>query len=174
MNYFYTRILVVLIAYISGFINSIQSQCYTPPSYCNNISVTNGPAGYGIGIRNFTCGTINNTTTTPSSYPVYFDYTSTQMDTGFAGSVQNCSVVIGSGNRTIWTLYIDWNNDGVFNTTGTELAYAAPAFVNATATPQNFSFTVPAGQSAGVYRMRLASGNFVAGPPCGLLILMAR
>ena len=101
MNNFYLRILVVLIAFISGFINSIQSQCFNPPSYCNNITVSNGPAGYGIGIRNFTCGTINNTTTTPSAYPVYFDYTSTQIDTGFAGSVQNCSVVIGSGNYIV-------------------------------------------------------------------------
>jgi hypothetical protein len=121
MNYFYTRILVVLLAFISGFINSIQSQCYTPPSYCTNITASN-VSSYGMGIQNVTLNTaaipvqINNTTSPGLGSPIYFDYTS-QTLTAASGAVVNYSIRGGNSNQTKIRLFIDFDNNGTFNTT---------------------------------------------------------
>lgn len=100
-----------------------NSQGYILPNYCNSFSVTNGQR---IGVLGYEilCGTINNTTTTSNATFAFVFWLFQFIDTGYAGSVQNWSIVIGGGNRTRWNIYIDWNNDGVFNTSGIELAYA--------------------------------------------------
>jgi parallel beta-helix repeat protein len=175
MNYFYTRILVVLLAFISGFINSIQSQCYTPPSYCTNITASN-VSSYGMGIQNVTLNTaaipvqINNTTSPGLGSPIYFDYTS-QTLTAASGAVVNYSIRGGNSNQTKIRLFIDFDNNGTFNTTpiataGGELVLDLANMTVANTTVSG-TFTLPT-LSAGSYRIRVASdGQGIIPPPCG-------
>jgi hypothetical protein len=175
MNNSYLRILVVLIAFISGFINSIQSQCYTPPAYCTSISATN-VGSYGMGIQNVTLNTaaipaqINNTTSPGSGSPIYFDYTS-QILTAASGAVVNYSIRGGNSNQTKIRLFIDFDNNGTFNTTpiataGGELVLDLANMTVANTTVSG-TFTLPT-LSAGSYRIRVASdGQGNIPPPCG-------
>jgi hypothetical protein len=175
MNNSYLRILVVLIAFISGLINSIQSQCYTPPAYCTSISATN-VGSYGMGIQNVTLNTaaipaqINNTTSPGSGSPIYFDYTS-QILTAASGAVVNYSIRGGTSNQTKIRLFIDFDNNGTFNTTpiataGGELVLDLANMTVANTTVSG-TFTLPT-LSAGSYRIRVASdGQGNIPPPCG-------
>jgi hypothetical protein len=175
MNYLYSRILVVLVAFTSGFINSIQSQCYNPPTYCTSISATN-VSNYGMGIQNVTLNTaaipvqINNTTSPGSGSPIYFDYTS-QTLTATSGAVVNYSIKGGNSNQTKIRLFIDFDNNGTFNTTPIATAGGELVLDLANMTVANTvvsgTFTLPT-LSAGSYRIRVASdGQGNIPPPCG-------
>jgi hypothetical protein len=133
------------------------AQTYCTPTVAN-------VANYGIGITNVTIGTINNTTTTPGTPPTYFDFTNLSAS-NTAGATQNVSVTLGPSNSTRVAIYIDWNNDGTFNTTfGSEYMWTNTVYNPSTT--QTGSFTVPS-VSPGVYRMRIGSEFGGMGTPPG-------
>lgn len=141
-----------------------NAQCYTGPIYC--IPVTSNTANYGIGIQNVTLGTaINNSTTATGNAPNYFDFTNMAIS-ATAGSVIQFSVKNGNSNSTKAILYIDWNRDGIFDSSSTEMVWAS---TNTTASAVvSDSFTIPAAQAAGLYRIRV-TGDFGGSPsnrPC--------
>lgn len=133
------------------------AQTYCTPTVAN-------VANYGIGITNVTIGTINNTTTTPGTPPTYFDFTNLSAS-NIAGATQNVSVTLGPSNSTRVAIYIDWNNDGTFNTTyGSEYMWTNTVYTASSV--QTGSFTVPT-VSPGVYRMRIGSEFGGMGTPPG-------
>ncbi|MBP9180934.1 MAG: right-handed parallel beta-helix repeat-containing protein, partial [Bacteroidia bacterium] len=125
-------------------------------------------AGYGIGMQNVTIGSINKSSTTPSTSPTYSDYSASSSTTVNPGATLNVSVLLGTGNSTTVKIYVDWNNDGTFNTTfGSEYVWTNGTSTTATLanSTQTGSFTVPS-VSSGTYRMRVSGdlGGNTAGP----------
>ncbi|MBK7958250.1 MAG: hypothetical protein IPK03_09105 [Bacteroidetes bacterium] len=160
--------------------STVFSQCYSGgPSYCTNITASN-VASYGMGMQNVTLNTtaipsqINNNTAAGSGSPIYFDYTSQVLNAPSGGTV-NYSVRGPSGNASNIRMFIDYNNDGTFNTSGSELV------LNLLNVPTSGIGNIVSGTfvlptlSAGVYRIRFASDfQGVAVPaPCGPLTYSA-
>ncbi len=143
------------------FSATVNAQTYCTPTVTNI-------ASYGIGMQNVTIGSINKSSTTPSSMPTYSDYSASSSTTVSPGATVNLSVLLGSSNTTQVKIYVDWNNDGSFNTTfGSEYMWtngSAAPYTNP-GTTQTGSFTVPA-VSSGTYRMRVSGdlGGQSAGP----------
>lgn len=175
MKYFYLRNLLVCFVVLYAIVNNMQAQCFTPPSYCTAISATN-VGGYGMGIQNVTLNTaaipvqINNTTSPGSGSPIYFDYTS-QILTATSGATVNYSIRGGTSNQTKIRLFIDFDNNGTFNTTPIATAGGELVLDLANMTTPNTvvsgTFTLPT-LSAGIYRIRVASdGQGLIPPPCG-------
>lgn len=82
---------------------------------------------------------------------------------------QNIGVTFQSGNvySQGFTLFVDWNQDGVYNLTN-ERVCSIPG-VPAAATFNTTNFIVPIGQATGVYRMRARCAYFTTGntiDPC--------
>lgn len=92
------------------FSATVNAQTYCTPTVTNI-------ASYGIGMQNVTIGSINKSSTTPSSMPTYSDYSASSSTTVSPGATVNLSVLLGSSNTTQVKIYVDWNNDGSFNTT---------------------------------------------------------
>ena len=125
---------------------------YTQTQYSiSNVTVTGGYS------------TLNNNTATPSVNAGYQDFYNTK---GFsAGANQTLSLAIncaGSGTHT-YGLWIDWNNDLDFNDANENPILTTSYLSNLTAT----SFTVPAGQALGDYRMRVARDYYQTRTACG-------
>ncbi len=153
------------------FSNSVKSQCFTAPNYCTSITAANN-ANYGMGIQNVTLYTsavpvqVNNTTVAGQGTQIYFNFTS-MVATALAGDTVYFSIKGGSSNQTIFRIYIDYNNDGTFNTTSPELVYTSANLTVANTVVNSF-FIVPTAVTAGVYRLRVASdGQGIIPPPCG-------
>ena len=156
--------------------NALFSQCYSGgPSYCTNIAATNN-SNYGMGIQNVTLNTsaipvqINNTTSAGLGFPIYFDYTNMVLNAPSGGTV-NYSIKGPTSNNCNIRMYIDYNNDGTFNTSGSELVLD---LLNVTTAGGGQvvtgTFVLPT-LSTGVYRIRVASDWFSAPvrAPCGPL-----
>ncbi|MBK9283091.1 MAG: hypothetical protein IPM51_02090 [Sphingobacteriaceae bacterium] len=82
------------------------------------------------------------------------------------GQVVTCNFQSGNIWAQGFALFVDWNQDNVFNLPGERLIGTA---VPPAATFISGSFTVPAGQAGGTYRMRVrciwaTNGNFI--DPC--------
>jgi PKD repeat protein len=88
-----------------------------PPVAC---TVTTQNPNFGFGITNFSFQNINNTTGNSQQEGGYKDY-SCARDTVLLGGAYNMSVTTPSPAPHNVRVWIDWNNDGVFNSTA-ELA----------------------------------------------------
>lgn len=164
MNRFLLRILVLLPSCL--LFQEYRSQCYSAPSYCKSFS-SQVTGAYNYGFTNITIGSINNTTTANTTgNNIYQDYTSLST-TSTAGST-----ISGSFTFNTWAsvrVFVDWNNDGVFNTSGAELCFTNTNINSNTTT--SFTIAVPSGQANGSYRVRIAGdywGSTVT--PCGPLV----
>jgi PKD repeat protein len=134
-----------------GAANPAFSQTQAP-TYCNP-TVAN-MANYQMGMTNVTIGSgINNSSTAQNgSNPVYWDYTN-QVEKTTAGSTINFSITLGNSNSTQFRIYVDWDKNGVFNTSNETMHTSTVYTAGST---QTGSFAVPGGQAPGVYRMRVS------------------
>jgi gliding motility-associated-like protein len=83
------------------------------------------------------------------------------------GQVINCTVQSGNVYGQGFAIFIDWNNNGVFNLPAERVAWTPN--VPPAASFANIAFTVPAAQPAGAYRMRVRCAYAMAGTnmdPC--------
>lgn len=71
------------------------------------------------------------------------------------------SSISTNSNIKIW---VDWNQDFVFNNDASELAYSVSQVNNGAV--QNFSIEVPFGVQPGNYRMRIMCSYVISGTPC--------
>ena len=163
--------LFFVIASFFGLSTRLSAQCYTPPTYCTNITAGNiGGYGMGLAVVNINSGAINNSTASGTGSPIYFDYTNLSFTTTASATVP-FSITVGNSNQTTFRIYIDYNQDGTFNTTAPELVYTSPT-TSASGVVTN-NFTVPSGQPSGLYRLRIASDFTTAPNPCGPLTYSA-
>ncbi len=134
--------------FINDFINSFSTTGA-------NVNITNNNSGCNaqnfpaVGIRNF----------------FYFGCQHYLVVT--PGQVVNCTFQSGQTYSQGFTCFIDWNQDGVYNLTN-ERVCSIPG-VPAAASFNSASFTVPAAQATGTYRMRVRCAYFTNGPtidPC--------
>ncbi|MEI6507263.1 MAG: GEVED domain-containing protein, partial [Bacteroidota bacterium] len=166
---------ITLFLILNFFVRDVKAQCFSAPSYCTSISASN-VSGFGMGIQNVSLGysgtnfLVNNTTASGNGSPIYFNYTNL-IDTAYAGSTVYYSIKVGNSNQTTFRIYIDWNNDGTFNTSAPELVYtSATTAANGIVTG---TFVVPIATTAGTYRIRIASDYTTAPGPCGPLVYSA-
>lgn len=134
----------------------------TQLSYCTPAPLTN----VAYGITNVTFNTINNSTSVTGGYVDHTDVSTTVAP----GSSYNLTVKVNTGgNYTFYQkAWIDWNQDGTFNTTTEEYALGTATNVtNGTSSLCPLSITVPAGAVMGETRMRVYT-RFSAYPsgPC--------
>ena len=130
------------------------------PCYC----ASSGDAGEGI--TGVTFNTINNTGT---GFNTYTDYTATQSTTVAPGTAYNLSVFVNTGGNftNYQKAWIDWNQDGVFNTTTEEYTLGTAVNVtNGISSLCPFSITVPSGATLGTTRMRVSSRFNVYATAC--------
>lgn len=120
-----------------------------------------------MGMQELTIGSMTNNTGAPNSNNYYNDYSANFYAASPSGSFISYYVKVGPSNTTQVAIYIDWNNDGVFNTTGNEYVFNTGT-ISANGT-QSGSFYIPAGLNAGIYRMRVV-GDYgsVTVNPCAL------
>lgn len=133
----------------------------TQLSYCTPAPLTN--AAYGI--TQVTFNTINNATGVSGGYIDYTDVTTTVTPS----SSYNLTVKLNTGgsfqfNTKVW---IDWNQDGTFNTTTEEYTLGTATNVtNGSTSLSPLSVTVPAGATMGATRMRVFTrfSSYPSGP----------
>ncbi|HRQ85453.1 MAG TPA: GEVED domain-containing protein, partial [Flavobacteriales bacterium] len=123
--------------------------------YC---PVTSTSTTYGI--SNFvTTGGVTNISN-PSTGGSYNDYTA-QSVSSWVGTAIGFTITSASGTAGM-AIWIDWNNDLVFD--AAERVYNAGTYVSS----GTGSFTIPAGQALGNYRMRVVANWSATTPtPCG-------
>lgn len=128
------------------------------------------PGGYLIGPTNVTFGTINNSS---ADYAKVTNY-ATQINTMVQGDSAIIKVSIGPGNAEQVGIYVDWNNNGVFDLPAEEVYYAsnitAGSFTGSglasTATNPPSYIRIPCNASPGYHRMRVASdASIIYGVP---------
>ncbi|MEZ4799909.1 MAG: GEVED domain-containing protein, partial [Flavobacteriales bacterium] len=108
-----------------------------------------------------TTGGFTNITNPSSGTNAYYDYTGQVVSAAESGTINfSASYVGGSAG---WSIWVDWNNDLIFDNV-TERVYNAAT----TASSATGSFSVPAATPNGNYRMRLrAAWNLTSPPSCG-------
>ena len=161
----FIKVAIFILFFIFNFSHA-KAQCYTGPNYC--IATTTNVNSYSIGLQNVTFGSaINNSTSATGNSPNYFDFTNLAVS-GIPGTVINFSIQNGGGNSTSARIFIDWDQDGSFTTSATELVWTS-ATTTAGATVSD-TFSIPSGQAAGLYRIRVTGdfGGSASGNPCKL------
>lgn len=172
------KVLLLLSVLFLLFLPKAKSQCFQAPNYCTGITAANN-ANYGMGIQIVNLGTsatpaqINNVTTAGNGTQIYFNYTNMVVRAG-AGDTVYFQIRGGSSNQTLFRIYIDYNNDGTFNTTTPELVYTS-ANITVANTTISGNFVVPSTVATGTaYRLRVASdGQGLIPAPCGPLTYSA-
>ncbi len=133
----------------------ITSECpyftsSTTTSYITKFSTT----GAVVNVSNETTGTGQ----------TYNDYYNSQSFTAAAGATINTNVEMSESSATYGiAIWVDWNNNGVFETS--EKMFGTTGY---TYSPITGSFTVPSGQTAGSYRVRVMADWLTPAPsdPC--------
>jgi hypothetical protein len=126
--------------------NNVQPENYCTPTYANGPGTTDR-------ISNVTLGTLNNSSVS-SATPYYTFYNSVTIPNLTQSSTASVSVTMGSDSNQYAGAWIDFNQDGVFQTSeGTVSANAGP---NGTVI---ISIPVPSGAIPGNTRMRVRGGN---------------
>jgi trimeric autotransporter adhesin len=127
-----------------------------PSVYCNG-TYSSG-TGSGDYITNVTLGTINNTTgASATPYYTYYNALNTNLTVGNAYTITG---TINNGGTEYVAVWIDYNQNGVFETAEKIGEQASLTF--------SLPFTVPAGTLNGVTRMRVMNVYNTAGIlPCG-------
>lgn len=118
-------------------------------------------------ITNVTIGDINNSSTQPASCSPggYTDYSAAFNTIAGPGSTVNFSMSAVGNQYQFANIYIDYNNDGDFDDIN-ELA-AAAIILDTTETISYGTFTVPALQPEGIYRLRVKSYAINSNPTPG-------
>jgi hypothetical protein len=136
----------------------------TTSFYSGYCQVTAGAVNtYGIGSFSTSGGLTNISNLGTGANNYYTDYTALSVSQYPGGSV---GITINSNNGTIGAgIWVDWNNNLVFE--AGEKMYASGAFY---VDPATGSFSVPALQPIGSYRMRVVGNwNSTNPTPCGVL-----
>ncbi|MFO0356462.1 MAG: GEVED domain-containing protein, partial [Sphingobacteriaceae bacterium] len=180
--------LIVLLAPVKTFAQALVGPApYCMPIYgawaqpCNQGGPSNAPGnwindfinsfsttGANVNITNNNSGC--NAQTFPNMGPRnYFYHGCQHYMVAMPGQVIQCSVQSGNVYGQGFAVFIDWNNDGIFQVPGERVA-ATPGVPTA-ATFANINFTIPAAQPNGTYRMRVrcawaTAGNFI--DPCNM------
>lgn len=103
---------------------------------CSITANSNLGNGFGIGISSFTLGAINKVSSSSDGH--YNDYTCSQWTTLTQGSTYSATITTGTTNAEGAKVYIDLNNNGIFETTEALVTY--PSNTSGT---RSLSFTVP-------------------------------
>ena len=151
----------IVVALLTINLQKASSQTYCTPSW------TNTGSNWQIGTDRVQIGSINNTSGCPTNVANYMDYTSMSTSILQGGTV-SYSVLVGNSNSTWFCIYVDYNNDGTFNTTNELVASSNNVSAGGT---YSGSFTVPITTPSGNKRMRVISdygGMGVAPSPCGV------
>ena len=114
----------------------VMASSPTANTGCSIAPNSNLNNGFGIGIRSFNLENINNISS--SSDGAYNDYSCTQWTTLTQGSTYNATISTGTANAEGARLYIDINNNGIFETTEALVTYP-----NNNSGTRTLSFTVP-------------------------------
>lgn len=145
-NYYYHLVLSFMSLVLFSNIGSAQ---ITPASCNPQIQGTYNT----LHITNVEYGSINNSSGNTTGFS-YIDYSSTLNSSHQPGAILSFNVDIAVNvtwlNHTLG-LYIDYNNDGVFNNDPSEFVYQSP---HNNTNNRSFFLTIPSGQAAGNYRMR--------------------
>jgi hypothetical protein len=139
-----------------GQVTILCASCYCVPS--------SSTSSYYITSFTTTGGTTN-ISNTALTYPTggYADSSATAASQVPAGTI----TINAAGNSTNtfgFGIWIDWNQDGVFQTS--EEVYQTTAYTNSTSA----TITIPAGTAAGNYRLRIIADYFNSDPttPCSI------
>ncbi len=124
----------------------LQAQNYCTPTASN-------VGNFGIGIANVTLGSISNNTGNPNPNAIYTDFSQSLGTSAAPGAFVSYTLVAGNSNNTRFSIFVDWNKDGVFGV-GTSEQVMLSGTINPNASTSG-SFQVPIGQAAGVYRVRI-------------------
>ncbi|MBL7777626.1 MAG: proprotein convertase P-domain-containing protein, partial [Chitinophagales bacterium] len=129
----------------------------------NTISYCTSSGSTTSGIRRVIFNTIDNSV---NSIPAYTDYTAIST-TVTKGVAYNVSVYVNTGGdfTNYQTVYIDWNQNGVFTDAGEE--YDLSSITNVTNSAVSGSITVPCSALTGTTRMRVVSRYNASPTPCG-------
>lgn len=158
----FTRRLFLRVGAITGAlmllftVNNARAQTYCVPVFQN----TGG--AWGMGMRQFTMGPISHTF--GSLDPVvdmYTDRTSSYFTAYAPGAIASFNWLSGMTNPTQMNIFVDWNRDGIWNTTN-EMVYVSGTGLSTNANV-NGSFQVPPGQAPGSYRVRAISDYALTG-----------
>ncbi len=122
--------------YSKGNVFLVMAAPPTVNTGCSISANSNLANGFGIGISSFSLGNISKTSS--SNDGQYNDYTCSQWTTLTQGSTYSASITTGTTNAEGAKVYIDLNNNGVFETTEALVSYPS----NNTGT-RSLSFTVP-------------------------------
>ena len=159
---------LLITAVLSSISNTAFSQCSTaaPPVYSNScteeyykILTATGSAGV--------TSTINYTGTacTGTYYSYYAAPLGPQGISTPLGATINVNIKKATGYNAYVSIYVDWNNDGIYE--AAELA-GTQLFFSTTTSTQTYTFTVPTtGVVAGVnLHMRIMLSELTGGAPC--------
>ncbi|OIQ28277.1 MAG: hypothetical protein BM564_09395 [Bacteroidetes bacterium MedPE-SWsnd-G2] len=121
--------------------------------YC----ATSGNTSYQTGVARVIFNTIDNVDGTNDDNP-YEDFTSISTDV-IQGSNHNLTIHSNSdGNYDVYTkVWIDWDQNGVFNTTDEEYDFGFDTNINGITAASPMSVNVPGGAVVGSTRMRVAA-----------------
>lgn len=114
----------------------VMASAPTANTGCSIPANSNSGNGFGIGISSFTLDNINNPTS--GSNGAYNDYTCSQWATLTQGNTYNATITTGTTNAEGARLYIDLNNNGIFESGESLISYPSN-----TAGTRTLSFTVP-------------------------------
>lgn len=133
--------------------SAVVDYCLDLTVYCAPVPEWNS-INYGVYINSFiTSGGETNISNTDSSFSAagYGNFSDTHSVSQYEGGSISFSVVRANVNPTGLRIWLDWNNDGIFNNDSSEIVYTSPeTFVET----HSGSFTVPAVE-VGNYRMRV-------------------
>jgi len=127
--------------FINDFINSFNTTGAIN-NIVNNGSGCNAQTFAGVGIRN------------------YFYFGCTYYLQTVPGQVITCNFQSGNVFSQGFAVFVDWNQDGVFNNTNERVVTTG---VPPAATFVSGNFTIPAAQAAGIYRMRVRCAYATSG-----------
>ena len=132
--------------------------------YC---SVTrNYLANYAIGIKKVKFESINNATQTWPG-PAIYNFYSSPIPTVYMQKTYSITINHGELNPQAAAVYIDWDNDGYFNSAGENVIN----FLNKTeGSVSSGTFSIPCNALPGIHRMRVSSDIGGSQPlACGLI-----
>lgn len=144
---------------VSSFSVNPTNACYCTPVYAFGCIT-------GHRITDFTLNTLSNNSGATCTNG-YSDYTSSGITTTLnQGSAYTATIVTGMGSNSGVAMWIDFNDNGLFE--ATESFNSGSWFYNANSAA-TISFTVPASAATGTHRLRIRLVNYLPGilmDPC--------
>ena len=141
-----------------GPVSAHIGYCVPNPSSRDGIGITSVVFGTGDNI----VSNVDETNGLPSAAPYYGDYSS-MVGAMQAGVESTVSITYATGSSTVYSygtiIWVDWDNSLSFE--DNEIVYTGTSNQGSGGAPQvlEASFTVPADQATGEYRMRIAGAD---------------